>query len=94
MFFGVPFNIASYAMLLHLLAHEADMVAGQLSGTLCDCHVYVNHLDQIQEQLNRAPRDLPSVKTTHSGGIFNWTHKDVEWIGYDPHPPIKAQVAV
>jgi thymidylate synthase len=95
MFIGVPFNIASYAMLLQLLCREARMTPGQLSGTLCDCHVYENHLDQVNEQISRKPRDLPRVSTGFGpDGIFGWTHKDVKWIGYDPHPPIKAPIAV
>ena len=94
MFLGVPINIASYAMLLTLLADEAKMEVGQLSATLCDCHVYVNHLDQIKEQTERTRRPLPKVELRHDTGIFGWTHKAVKWKGYDPHPPIKAPIAV
>ena len=70
------------------------MEAGQLSITLVDCHVYENQLDQIAEQLSREPRMLPQLKTSSAGGIFEWTHKDVEWVGYNPYPPIEAKVAV
>jgi thymidylate synthase len=94
MFLGVPFNVASYAMLLYLLCREADMKPGQLSATLCDCHVYVNHLDQIREQLDREPRSLPGVRLKRFTTIFDWTHEDVEWVGYNPYPPIKAPIAV
>lgn len=94
MFLGVPFNIASYAMLLVLLCNDAGMKPGQLSSTLCDCHIYENHIDQIKEQLSREPRKLPTVEITQDEGIFNWTHKDVKWIGYNPYPQIKAEVAV
>lgn len=94
MFLGVPFNIASYAMLLVLLCREIGATPGRLTGTLCDCHVYVNHIEQIEEQLRRKMRDLPCVKVNNPGGIFGWTHEDVEWVGYDPHPAIIAPIAV
>lgn len=94
LFLGVPFNIASYAMLLTLLCKEVDMEPGQLSAAFCDCHVYVNHLDQIKEQLSRSCRPLPTVEFEKWDGIFDWKHSDVQWKGYNPHPAIAATVAV
>lgn len=94
MFLGVPFNIASYAMLLTLLCKEAGMKAGQLSCTLMDCHIYANHLDQIHEQLSRTPKELPTVSFKKWDGIYNWTALDTTFEGYDPHPTIKAEVSV
>ena len=95
MFLGVPFNIASYAMLLELLAYETGMVAGTLNIQLVDCHVYVNHLEQCREQLSREPRKLPEV-TFQIGGFdfWKWTHKDVQFNDYNPYPAIKGEVAV
>jgi len=94
MFLGVPFNLASYAMLLTLLAKEAGMAAGTLNIQLVDCHVYVNHLDQCHEQLSRTERPLPEALIGDWSSIWDWTHKDVIFSGYDPHPPIKGKVAV
>jgi len=88
---GVPFNIASYALLLTLLAKEANLEPGNLSGVLVDCHIYENQLDGVKEQLTREPRNLPSIRIKYNGkfSIFNWTHEDVELINYNPHPAIK-----
>lgn len=89
---GVPFNIASYAALLMLLAKESGFKPGNLSGMLVDCHIYRNHLDGAHEQLKREPRTLPTLNIKDRNGkfsIFDWEASDVELIGYDSHPKLK-----
>lgn len=92
-FLGLPFNIASYGLLLLLLAREAGLKPGVLSGSLADLHLYENHREQAREQLQRMPLPLPRVEL---GGdnIFDWTFEDTKLIGYYPRGPIKAPVAV
>ncbi|MDN5761085.1 MAG: thymidylate synthase [Microlunatus sp.] len=94
-FLGVPFNIASYALLTHLVAQVCDLGVGDFVHTLGDAHLYANHLDQARRQLTRQPRALPSLRidpaVTDIDG-FALQHFVVE--GYDPHPPIKAPIAV
>jgi len=86
---GVPFNIASYAMLLELLCKETGMIAGELVGVLEDCHIYENHIDGAKLQLQRKPHSLPKLKLLGKPfDIFNWTHKDFELIDYNPHEKI------
>jgi len=91
---GLPFNIASYGCLLHLLAKEAGLEEGKLIGFLGDTHIYVNHVDNIREQLSRAPRALPQIKTPPFTSIFDWHYEDTVIEGYDPHPTIKFDIAV
>lgn len=93
-FLGVPFNIASYALLLHLLAAHAGLEPGQLKGDLNDCHIYDNQINQAITQLGRSEFAPPEVEFTHDGNIFNWTHEDVVLQGYECHGPIKAEVTV
>lgn len=94
LFLGVPFNIASYAMFLLLLAHEANLEPGELVGELHDCHLYENQIEQAKLQLNRTPTELPTVELTHEGSIFDWTYKDVVLTNYNPQSAIKAKVIV
>lgn len=98
LFLGVPFNIASYATLLLLLCKESGMKPGNLSGMLCNCHVYENHIEQCKKQLGRETRDLPELeilsKPDGTFNIFAWEHSDVKLTGYNPHPKIKGDVAV
>lgn len=94
LFLGVPFNIASYALLLELLCKESNMKPGNLSGMLCDCHIYENHIEQCKEQISRESRELPTLEFIQWNGIYNWTHKDIKFHNYNPHPPIKAPVAI
>jgi thymidylate synthase len=94
LFLGVPFNIASYGLLLELLCKESNMKPGNLSGMLCDCHIYENHIEQCKEQLSRESSPRPTLNFTKWDGIYNWTHKDIEFHNYNPHPPIKAPVAI
>jgi thymidylate synthase len=91
---GLPFNIASYGCLLHLLAKEAGLGEGKLTGFLGDTHIYVNHLEAIREQLGREPRKLPSIKTGKFSSVFDWNCGDSVIEGYDPHPAIPFDIAV
>ena len=94
-FLGVPFNIASYALLTHMLAQVCELEAGDFIWTGGDCHLYLNHLDQAREQLSRTPRALPTLKMNPEvKDIFAFRFKDFGIDGYDPHPHIKAPVAV
>lgn len=91
---GVPFNIASYALLLELLCKEANMTPGNLSGMLCDCHIYENHIDGAKEQLTREPKPLPTLELLNWQNIWRWTHKDMKIHNYNPAPKISMEVAV
>ncbi|MDR2543534.1 MAG: thymidylate synthase [Treponema sp.] len=91
---GLPFNIASYGCLLHLLAKEANLGEGKLIGFLGDTHIYVNHIDAIKMQMEREPRTLPKIKTENFTSIFEWKYNDSIIENYDPHPAIKFEIAV
>ncbi|MFT3759352.1 thymidylate synthase [Thauera sp.] len=94
-FLGVPFNIASYALLTHMLAQVCELEAGDFIWTGGDCHLYLNHLDQAREQLSRTPRALPALKMNPEvKDISAFRFEDFGIDGYDPHPHIKAPVAV
>jgi len=95
MFLGVPFNIASYALLLKMLAHVTGHEEGDFIHTIGDAHIYSNHMDQVATQLARAPKPLPQVRITREvTSILDFRYEDFEVIGYDPDPAIKAPVAV
>ncbi|MCL2138140.1 MAG: thymidylate synthase [Treponema sp.] len=91
---GLPFNIASYGCLLHLLAKEANFAEGKLIGFLGDTHIYLNHLETIKEQISREPRPLPQIKTEPFTSVFDWHYTDSKIEGYNPHPAIKFDIAV
>ncbi|MBI4151370.1 thymidylate synthase [Candidatus Woesearchaeota archaeon] len=91
---GLPFNIASYGLLLHLLAKETGHVEGTLTGFLADVHIYENHVPAARVQLERSPRSLPRIETSSYTSLFAWSHLDSRVVEYDPHPPIKMEVAV
>jgi thymidylate synthase len=91
---GLPFNIASYATLLHLLAKEAGFEEGQLTGQLDNTHIYLNELEGIQKQLSREPRSLPKIDTPNFTSLFDWNYRDTQIRDYHPHPGIKFDIAV
>ena len=93
---GLPFNIASYGLLLHLLAKEARLQEGRLIGFLGDVHIYENHISGAREQLSRDPLRyrLPSLKTNQFSSIFDWKYTDTEVVGYESYPTIKFDIAV
>lgn len=94
-FLGVPFNIASYALLTMMLAQVCDLQLGDFVHTFGDAHIYSNHMEQVNLQLTRDPRPLPTMKINPAvKDIFAFTYEDFELLNYDPHPHIKGEVAV
>ncbi|MGH8704205.1 MAG: thymidylate synthase [Burkholderiales bacterium] len=95
LFLGVPFNIASYSLLTLMVAQVTGMQAGEFVHTLGDAHLYLNHLDQAREQLGRAPRPFPRMRLNpEARDLFAFRYEDFVLEGYDPHPAIKAPIAV
>lgn len=94
-FLGVPFNIASYALLTHLVAQQTNLSVGDFVWTGGDCHLYSNHLEQVQLQLSRKSLPLPQLSIKrHPPSIFDYEYEDIEVVGYESHPAIKAPVAI
>jgi thymidylate synthase len=94
-FLGVPFNIASYALLTGMMAHVCSLEAGDFIHTFGDAHLYANHFDQARLQLQRQPRKLPRLELNpRIDSIFDFSHEDIRILDYDPHPHIKGKVAV
>ncbi len=95
MFLGAPFNLASYAALIHMLAQQCDLGVGELIWSGGDCHIYNNHLEQVKEQLSREGRGLPQLKLLgRPKDLFSYKLEDFQLEGYNPHPAIKGEVAV
>ena len=94
MFLGVPFNIASYSLLTHMFAQQAGLKVGEFIWTGGDCHIYDNHREQVELQLSREPRPYPQLELRKADSMFEYTFDDITFTGYDPHPVIRAQVAV
>lgn len=95
LFLGNPYNLASLAMLTHMLAQQCDLGVGDVVVTMSDAHIYLNHLAQVKEQLTREPRALPQLKIRRKPeSIYNYTFEDFELVGYDPHPHIAAPVSI
>ncbi|TDE97492.1 thymidylate synthase [Occultella glacieicola] len=94
LFLGVPFNIASYALLTHMVAQQVGLEVGDFIWTGGDCHIYDNHVDQVREQLTREPYEFPTLKLRAAPSLFEYGYDDVEVVGYAHHPTIKAPIAV
>ncbi|MBS3102810.1 thymidylate synthase [Candidatus Woesearchaeota archaeon] len=95
MFLGVPFNIASYSLLLNIVAQVTNLKAGEFVHTLGDAHIYHNHIEQVKEQLKRKPFPLPTLKLNPNiKNIYGFKMEDIELLNYHYHPPIKAEMAV
>jgi thymidylate synthase len=94
MFLGVPFNIASYALLTHMMAAQAGLDVGDFIWSGGDCHIYNNHFDQVREQLSREARPYPKLVLAPRDSLFEYQVEDFVFEGYDPRPAIKAEVSV
>ena len=95
LFLGVPFNVASYSLLVHMVAQQCDLEVGDFVWTGGDCHLYLNHLEQVEPQLAREPYPLPQLRLRRRPPtLFDYVHDDVEIVGYQHHPAIRAPVAV
>ena len=93
-FLGVPFNIASYALLTHMMAQQAELQPGEFIWTGGDCHLYVNHLEQAATQLGREPLPLPRLALRRAASLFEYQYEDIEFVNYQYHPSIRAPIAV
>jgi thymidylate synthase len=94
LFLGVPFNIASYALLVHLVAQQVGLQPGDFVWTGGDCHIYDNHLEQVREQLSREAYPFPALKVRQATSLLDYDYEDLEVVGYQHHPALRAPVAV
>jgi len=94
LFLGVPFNIASYALLTHMVAQQVGLEVGEFIWTGGDVHIYNNHFEQVEEQLSREPYPYPQLKLRKAPSLFEYEPQDVEILDYQHHPTIKAPIAV
>ena len=94
LFLGVPFNIASYALLTSMVAQQVGLEVGELVWTGGDCHIYDNHQDQVREQLSREAYPFPRLALNRASSLFDYTYEDFEVLDYQHHPALKAPVAV
>lgn len=94
LFLGIPFNIASYALLTMMIAQQTGLVAREFIHTFGDCHIYLSHTDQVAEQLSREPRPLPRMYIDKAPDIFSYQYRDFNLADYNPYPPIQAPVAI
>jgi thymidylate synthase len=94
LFLGVPFNIASYALLTHMIAQQVGLDVGEFIWTGGDCHIYDNHVEQVTEQLSRAPFAFPQLRLRRADSLFDYAFDDFEVVGYEHHPALRAPVAV
>jgi thymidylate synthase len=94
LFLGVPFNIASYALLTHMVAQQVGLDVGDFIWTGGDCHIYDNHVEQVTEQLSRSPYPFPTLRLRQASSLFDYAFDDFEIVGYEHHPALRAPVAV
>jgi thymidylate synthase len=94
LFLGVPFNIASYALLTHMVAQQVGLDVGEFIWTGGDCHVYDNHVEQVSEQLSRTPFPFPQLHLRRAASLFDYEFEDFDVVGYEHHPALRAPVAV
>jgi thymidylate synthase len=94
LFLGVPFNIASYSLLTHMVAQQVGLDVGDFVWTGGDCHIYDNHVEQVREQLSREPYPFPQLRVRPAASLFDYAYEDFEVVGYQHHPALKAPVAV
>jgi thymidylate synthase len=94
LFLGVPFNIASYALLTHMIAQQVGLDVGELVWTGGDCHIYDNHVDQVREQLSREAYPFPRLRLRQAPSLFDYAYEDLEVLDYQHHPALRAPVAV